>query len=113
MKLSIILATIGLLLLTGCNRRAEFLAQAKAGQPIVKAIEDFRKETGEYPSSLAVLVASHPQIKIAGWEYAATTNGASISFSLRFYMGKGGVEYEPPNWIGNDEGNRTVILMNK
>lgn len=40
-------------------------------------------------------------------------NGSVVSYSLRYYMGKGGIEYEPPDWIGNDEGHKTVVLSNK
>ena len=51
--------------------------------------------------------------KFTGWDYSPETNGLVVSYSLRYYMGKGGVEYEPPNWVGNDEGNKTIILSNK
>jgi hypothetical protein len=102
------------------SRTREFRAQAQAGQPIVRAIEQFRKQTGSYPASLADLapkylptvpdVLNESQQKFSGWDYQIVTNGTAVSFALRYYMGRGGVEYEPPNWIGNDEGHRTVIL---
>jgi hypothetical protein len=116
------LLLLALAILSGCGRTNEFKAQAEAGQPIVQAIEKYQKATGSYPSSLAKLVPSYlpvmPDIsdetkhKFHGWDYQIVTNGVSISFSLRYYIGKGGVEYRPPNWIRNDEGHKTVILSN-
>ena len=122
MKLPTILFA-AMLALSGCSRTSEFKAQALAGQPIVRAIEDYRKQTGSYPPSLAALtpkyLATVPDIpdesqhKFTGWDYRIVTNGTAISFSLRYYMGRGGVEYQPPNWIGNDEGHTTVVLSNQ
>ncbi|MDI6739524.1 MAG: hypothetical protein QME74_04075 [Candidatus Edwardsbacteria bacterium] len=110
-------------LLPACSRNGEFRAQAQAGQPIIRAIEEFRKQTGSYPASLADLVPKYlpavPDVpdaskrKFEGWEYHTVTNNEAVSYSLRYYMGKGGVEYEPPNWVGNDEGRRTVILSKR
>jgi hypothetical protein len=104
------------------NRTREFRAQANAGQPIVKAIEAFRKETGTYPASLTELVPKYmsavPDMpdkanhKWRGWDFRTETNGTSVTYGLRYYMGRGGVEYEPPVWMGNDEGHRTVLLRN-
>jgi hypothetical protein len=109
-------------LLSACSRTAEFRAQAEAGQPIVQAIEKYHSDTGSYPESLSALVprylAAVPETpdgsehKFTGWDYTRTTNGLIVSFSLRYYLGRGGVEYEPPDWIGNDEGDRTVLLSN-
>jgi hypothetical protein len=109
--------------LTGCSRAPEFLAQAQAGQPIVRAIDQYHTDKGSYPAFLSDLVPNYlttaPETpdeskhKFTGWDYRPVTNGLVVSYSLRFYMGKGGVEYEPPNWIGNDEGHRTVILSNE
>jgi hypothetical protein len=89
------------------SRTREFRAQAQAGQPIVGAIEQFRKQTGSYPPSLAALTPSYlptvpdlpgdSQQKFNGWDYQTVTNGVMISYTLRYYMGRGGVEYEPPN----------------
>ena len=108
------------MLVSGCSRTGEFTAQAQAGQPIVRAIEQFRKQTGSYPTSLADLAPKYlPRIpdtpnesqqKLTGWEYLAVTNGAVVTYTLRYYMGRGGIEYEPPVWYGNDEGHRTVLL---
>jgi hypothetical protein len=105
------------------SRTREFRAQAQIGQPIVRAIEDFRKQTGSFPPSLTDLapkyLATLPDIqqeehyKRGSWEYRVVTNGEAVSYSLRSYMGSGGVEYQPPNWIGNDEGHRTVVLSNE
>jgi hypothetical protein len=52
------------------------------------------------------------QHKYSGWDYRTATNGIEISYTLSYYMGRGGVEYESPNWIGDDEGHKTVILSN-
>jgi hypothetical protein len=105
------------------SRTREFRAQARAGQPIVRAIEDYRKQNGNYPVSLADLAPKYlPTVpdmpdesksKFRGWDYRTVTNGVAVSYTLRYYMGRGGVEYEPPKWIGNDEGTRTVILSNE
>ena len=105
------------------SRTREFRAQAEAGQPIVRAIEEFRRHTGTYPASLADLVPKYlptvpdlpnePEHKFSGWDYQAVTNGTVVSYTLKYYMGKGCVEYRPPNWIGNDEGTRTILLKNK
>jgi hypothetical protein len=105
------------------DRTREFKAQAKAGQPIVRAIEEFKKRNGGYPASLADLVPKYlptvPDLpdesnhKFTGWEYRTVTNGVAVSYSVRYDLGRGGVEYEPPKWIGNDEGHRTVILSNE
>jgi hypothetical protein len=105
------------------SRTREFRAQARVGQPIVRAIQDFRKQTGSYPISLAELAPKYlptvPDIqqdehyKYGSWEYHVVTNGAVVSYSLRSYMGRGGVEYQPPNWIGNDEGSRAIILSDE
>lgn len=102
------------------NRTSEFCAKAAEGKPIVHAIEEFRKDTGKYPLSLADLVPKYlpkdpdlsdaPNRKYHGWEYQAILDGKAASYSLRYYMGRGGVEYEPPHWIGNDEGRRSVLL---
>ena len=105
------------------SRTREFRAKARAGQPIVQAIETFRKQTGNYPASLAELAPKYlpamPDIqqdehyKYGSWEYRVVTNGGVVSYSLRSYMGRGGIEYEPPNWIGNDEGSTTIVLRNE
>ena len=105
------------------NRTSEFRLQAQAGQPIVRAIESFRRQTGSLPASLAELapkylptvpiVSDNSKPNLRGWEYRLVTNGVVVSYNLRYYLGRGGVEYEPPNWMGNDEGNRKVILSNE
>jgi hypothetical protein len=89
----------------------------------VRAIESCRQQTGSYPTNLAGLVprflavvpdqpdrSSH---EFSGWEFELVTNATVVTYRLRYYMGKGGVEYEPPNWIGNDEGHRKVVLSNE
>ena len=111
------------ILLSACSRNDEFLAQAHAGQPIVRAIEDYQKKAGNYPTSLADLTPKYlptvPDLrddskhKFTGWDYRLVTNGTVVAYRLRYYLGKGGVEYEPPDWIGNDEGRRRVVLSNR
>jgi hypothetical protein len=120
----VIVAALGILALRLMfSRTREFRAQARAGQPIVRAVEEYRKRTGVYPQSLTELVPQYlPNVpdlpdkedsKWRGWDYQTVTNGTAVSYSLRYYLGRGGVEYEPPRWIGNDEGHRTVILSNE
>ena len=104
------------------SRAGEFRAKAREGQPIVRAVEEFRRQTGAYPQSLADLVPrflptlpelpDRAQHKFDGWDYYPVSNGTSTSFRLRYYLGRGGIEYEPPRWIGNDEGRRTVLPSN-
>jgi hypothetical protein len=115
-----ILGFLGLQLLL--SRTWEFRVQAGRGQPIVQAIERFKKQTGSYPSALADLVPKYlenapdisdlPNRKFRGWNYRVLTNGVTVSYSLKYYMGRGGVEYEPPVWLGNSEGRRTVLWSN-
>lgn len=116
-----------MLLLQGCpaspfDRTSEFEAQAKAGQPLVRAIEAYRRDTGRYPARLAELapkylpeVASDPSDlhhKFSGWEYSTLTNSAgTVWYDLYYFMGKGGVEYDPPNWIGDDDGHKKVLSI--
>jgi type II secretory pathway pseudopilin PulG len=105
------------------GRTRQFQKQAEAGQPIVRAIEAFQKQTGSYPTSLTDLapkfLPSVPDIpdktkgKFEGWDYAMETNGTSVSYTLRYYMGRGGVEYRAPHWIGNNEGSRKIVLSNE
>ena len=102
-----------MMFLSGCSRTGQFTAQAQAGQPIVRAVEEFQKRTGSYPASLAVLAPKHLLAVPAGWEYRMVTNGVTVTYTLRYYLGRGGVEYEPPVWYGNDEGHRTVLLRNE
>ena len=52
-----LLGFIGLLLLF--SRTFEFREQARRGQPIVRAVDEFKKQTGEYPASLADLVPKY------------------------------------------------------
>jgi len=119
--ISLIALFIGLRILL--DRTREFRAQAKLGQPIVHAIEQHKQELGSYPGSLAELTPKYldkmPDIpdrgnfKFQGWEYRIITNQTSKTYTVRYYMGRGGVEYEPPCWYGNDEGHRKVILRNR
>jgi hypothetical protein len=123
MRYSAILLAVAMLALSACSRTSEFRKQAELGQPIVRAIEDYHKQTGSYPAALADLapkyLAAAPDIpdktqhKFIGWDYSIVTNAAEISYSLRYYMGHGGIEYKSPDWIGDDEGSRTVVLSNR
>ena len=117
-----VLAVCGLVAVE-LSRTRKFRAQARVGQPIVRAIEDYRKQWGRYPASLRELspqyLATVPEIRKEGqykygsWEYRLVTNGAVVSYRLRSYMGRGGVEYESPHWIGNHEGSRKIVLSNE
>jgi hypothetical protein len=108
MRQSTILLAVALLALPACRRAGKFKTQAEFGQPIVRAIEDYHKRTGSYPRSLDEL----PE-KFSGWDYRTVSNGLASSYRLRFNMGKDSIEYEPPDWIGNEEGRRTVVLSNR
>ena len=105
------------------DRTREFKACAVTGQSIVRAIERFQQQTGTYPACLADLVphylpsapeqpdrANH---KYTGWDYVLMTNAGVVAYRLGCYLGRGGVDYEPPNWVGNDEGRKQVILSNE
>jgi hypothetical protein len=59
MKVSFRVVLVLLAVLSGCSRAPEFRAQALAGQPIVRAIENYRSDTGSYPESLAALVPKY------------------------------------------------------
>ena len=123
MRHSAILLAVAMLALSACSRTSEFKALAQAGQPIVRAIDGYYKQAKSYPTSLTDLVpkylAAVPDMpdeshhKFSGWDYRIVTNGAAISYSLSCDMGHGGVTYDPPNWIGDDEGYRVVVLSNK
>jgi hypothetical protein len=105
------------------DRTDEFRIQAKRGQPIVRAIDSYRKDVGRYPVSLSVLIpkylsqmpdTSYPSgHKFDGWEYRVIVNLDDTTYTLRYYMGRGGVEYEPPVWYGNNEGSRKVLIRNR
>jgi type II secretory pathway pseudopilin PulG len=115
MKILSIFLISSMLLFSGCDRTREFKAQAQAGQRIVQAIEDYRKKTGNYPASLADLDLKPLPTTVNGpgrWEYMRVTNWSGISFSLDYFMGKGGVQYLPPMWYADDDGHETIILTN-
>jgi hypothetical protein len=99
--ISAVLLGIAMTGLSGCGRKDEYKAQAKLGQPIVRAIEDYYTQTGSYPTSLDAL----PQ-KYSGWTYETSTNGW---YALRYRMGQGGVEYEPHRWIGGDKAHYVLL----
>ena len=131
MKKSILGSMLGLVVAVVCflilhlafDQTSAFRAQAELGQPIVRAIEDFHGQSGVYPSSLTDLapkylatvsgIPNESQHKFIGWEYRMVTNGMAVTCTLRHSMGKGGVEYEPPDWFRNDEGTRIVVLSNR
>lgn len=105
------------------DRSRSFRAQAQRGQPIVRAIEQFKKHTGGYPGSLAILSPEYlptpPETpneadpKSKGWDYYLVTNGSMTTFRLSYYMGKGGVYYQPPRWVGNDEGHESILTIDE
>jgi hypothetical protein len=82
MKLSPILFVV-VVFLSACSRTGEFLTQAQAGQPIVRAIDEYRKQTGSFPASLTNLVpkylsavpdmADESSHKLIGWDYRTVT----------------------------------------
>ena len=122
MKKLVLGSSLGLLVAGACyiliylafDRTSEFRTQAKLGQPIVQAIDEYHKQIGNYPTSLADLTPKYlTTLPDIGWYYQIITNGSTISYHLMYYMGKGGVEYVPSDWIGNDEGHKTVILINR
>src|ERR1017187_7494057 len=97
----LILCVCGILILRLMfSRTREFQAQAQLGQPIVRAIEECRKQRGAYPNSLADLVPKYlltvPELpdesknKFSGWDYRTVTNGMVVSYSLTCFMGRGG-----------------------
>jgi hypothetical protein len=47
--------------------------------------------------------------KHTGWDYQVLSNTPVTSYSLRASMGKGVVEYEAPNWVANNEGQKTIV----
>lgn len=112
-----------MLLLQGCPvnpfpRTTEFRAQARAGQSLVRAIEAFRKDTGRYPATLAELdpkyltqVAIKPGDLRHRWQYFTVTNAGTVSYGLSCDMGKGGVRYDPPNWVANEDGHEEVLSL--
>src|ERR1017187_1331245 len=103
--ISAVLLGIAMTGLSGCGRTEKFKAQAKLGQPIVRAIEDYHTQTGNYPTSLDAL----PQ-KYSGWTYQTFTNGAVIFYALKYRIGQGGVEYEPSRWVGGSNEAHIVLL---
>jgi len=124
----LIVVILGILFLfayfTVVDRRIEFWLKARSGQPIVQAIKEYHTQTGDYPSALVALVPKYlpvaPDIadrqhdKFSGWEYWMTTNGTTVSYTLIQYMGRGTVEYEPPNWIGEwGDGIKIMLIKNR
>jgi hypothetical protein len=57
------------------SRAGEFRVQAQAGQPIVRAIEEFRKQTGSYPPSLSDLA---PKYLLGGGPRSARQVAAQV-----------------------------------
>ncbi len=107
--------------LSACDvdRSLAFQKKVKEGTPIVRAIEQFRRDTGAYPVSLTELAPKYisalpPNIanapfKYGHWGYFTFTNGIAVSYSLTYFMGKGGIDYTPPYWTGDNDGHRRVI----
>ena len=100
-----ILLGIAMTGLLGCAHTDEFEAQAKLGQPIVRAIEDYLKQTGTYPGSLDEL-----PLKTSGWTYMTFVDDTQVTYELRYSMGQGDVVYIPSSWLVQDKGH--TILLN-
>jgi len=112
-----------MLFLSACDldRSRAFRKKAQEGTPIVRAIEKFHKDTGSYPASIAELAPKYLSEAMATnvvagpfafkhWAYYTFTNSdATVSYSLFYYMGKGGLSYTPPNWTGLNEEHRIAI----
>jgi len=102
------------------DRSRDFRKKIREATPLVRAIEKFRTDTGSYPQSLDELApkyltgiatnAADLQQKFGGWNYDADTNAGKVSFTLRNYnMGHAGIDYTPPYWTGNVDGNERVL----
>jgi len=103
--ISAVLLGIAVISLSSCGHKDEYKAQAKLGQPIVSAIEDYHTQTGSYPTSLDAL----PQ-KYSGWTYKTDQTTATNGwYALSYRIGQGGVEYEPRRWIGGDRGHYVLL----
>ena len=107
--ISAVLLGIAMISLSGCGHKDEYKAQAKLGQQIVRAIEDYYTQTGSYPTSLDALSQKYSGWTYDTYTYQNSTNGAEISYMLRYRFGKGGVEYEPHRWIGGDKGHYVLL----
>lgn len=78
------------------GRMLEFKLQAYTGQPIVKAIENFKEKNGYYPDSLQQLVPAFLRGKLdlygsskyphGGWEYSTVLKNGQKTYTLRYYM---------------------------
>jgi hypothetical protein len=119
---SFLLLIGAMLFLPACDfdRSRAFRKKVKEGTPIVRAIEQFHKDTGSYPASVAELAPKYLSAEVATnvvnfphpfrrWGYYTFANGEAVSYSLTYFMGKGGVDYTPPNWTGDNDGHRMVI----
>ena len=95
-----ILLVIAMTGLLGCSRTAKFEAQARLGQPIVRAIEDHLKQTGTYPGSLDEL-----PLKTSGWTYMTFVDDTQVTYELRYRMGQRDVVYIPSSWLVQDKGH--------
>ena len=105
------------------DRTREFKAKAREGEPIVTAIESFIHDAGRPPDSLRELVPQYlpslPPLQdysnrvFFAWDYSVVSNRSGVSYTLGHFMGKGGVRFEPPYWVGNDEGRRIPLFKHK
>jgi hypothetical protein len=124
LKFSIPISLVALVCLSACDfdpdRSLAFQKKVQEGTPIVRAIEKFRKDTGAYPASFTDLtpkylpaspsdIIAKPQYYYRDWEYYTITNGTTVSYHLYYFMGKGGVDYTPPVWRGDNDGHKRVI----
>jgi len=94
--------------------------KVKSGKVIVRAIEDFRKERGRYPTQWTEFVPKYlpamtngfsepDQFEFFKWSYRAMTNDGAVSYKLFYYRGHGGIGYDPPVWYEEFDGNRRTI----
>ena len=93
----LVIAMTGLL---GCVHTAKFEAQARLGQPIVRAIEDHLKQTGTYPASLDEL-----PLKTSGWTFMTFVEDTRVTYELRYSMGQDDVVYIPSSWLVQNKGH--------
>ena len=102
------------------DRSRDFRQKIREATPLVRAIEKFRTDTGSYPQSLDELgpkyltgIATNAgglRQKFGGWTYYTDTNAGKVSYTLRNYnMGHAGIDYTPPYWTGNVDGNTRVL----
>ena len=110
-RLIICLATVFILMIIGCDRQAKVARSNQImGDSIVKALDHYQKDIGEYPNSLADLVPKYldrikqPEGCSKGWIYERTN---AAEFYLTF-------EGDGSAWSGTlHSGRREWIIDDK